>query len=223
MIRRPPRSTQTLTLFPYTTLFRSPTTPTLPNSTYQLTARHSGKVLEVDGGGTANGTNVQQGADNGAPAQRWKIEPTSDGYFKLTCQASGKVLDVAGVSTADGANVHQWEYVGGNNQQWRLEAPGTAARTAPTDPSASAGSQTGLSVFPNPVPATSYPTLELRAQRAQRITVLVRDQTSLVCLFTMSLPAGVTAFRLPSHLHTGTYFVRTTIDGQKLAFTLVVE
>src|SRR3546814_3150815 len=30
MIRRPPRSTRTDTLFPYTTLFRSPATPTCP-------------------------------------------------------------------------------------------------------------------------------------------------------------------------------------------------
>src|SRR3546814_5862490 len=30
MIRRPPRSTRTDTLFPYTTLFRSPTCPTFP-------------------------------------------------------------------------------------------------------------------------------------------------------------------------------------------------
>src|SRR3546814_7326430 len=34
MIRRPPRSTRTDTLFPYTTLFRSEETPYQPNSPY---------------------------------------------------------------------------------------------------------------------------------------------------------------------------------------------
>src|SRR3546814_2820392 len=45
MIRRPPRSTRTDTLFPYTTLFRSPTALTTPNitpstHTYQNTHHH---------------------------------------------------------------------------------------------------------------------------------------------------------------------------------------
>src|SRR3546814_2625745 len=45
MIRRPPRSTRTDTLFPYTTLFRSPTTFTAPAA-----------VLDVDGAWLPDGT-----------------------------------------------------------------------------------------------------------------------------------------------------------------------
>src|SRR3546814_2995852 len=42
MIRRPPRSTRTDTLFPYTTLFRSPPQPTPP--AFQKAPARSGKI-----------------------------------------------------------------------------------------------------------------------------------------------------------------------------------
>src|SRR3546814_18192410 len=45
MIRRPPRSTRTYTLFPYTTLFRSPVASV-------LNLYHRGAVLPYWGGGT---------------------------------------------------------------------------------------------------------------------------------------------------------------------------
>src|SRR3546814_1836955 len=41
MIRRPPRSTRTDTLFPYTTLFRSPATATICSSTNDPCAAHT--------------------------------------------------------------------------------------------------------------------------------------------------------------------------------------
>src|SRR3546814_11925035 len=43
MIRRPPRSTRTATLFPYTTLFRSPTTRCNSAHSQQPFDRHSGQ------------------------------------------------------------------------------------------------------------------------------------------------------------------------------------
>src|SRR3546814_2936099 len=54
MIRRPPRSTRTDTLFPYTTLFRSPTGPArLPKNLWHYTChyiagRASGSVSTID-------------------------------------------------------------------------------------------------------------------------------------------------------------------------------
>src|SRR3546814_20447300 len=43
MIRRPPRSTRTDTLFPYTTLFRSKVPDNVPNQ--EMMAQHLGKPL----------------------------------------------------------------------------------------------------------------------------------------------------------------------------------
>src|SRR3546814_12038758 len=50
MIRRPPRATRTDTLFPYTTLFRSPRHACLPDRR-QL----CGRAVQGDGGGEADG------------------------------------------------------------------------------------------------------------------------------------------------------------------------
>src|SRR3546814_8067835 len=51
MIRRPPRSTRTDTLFPYTTLFRSG----FPESSLDLGMTHGIHMLGVDGGSTDPG------------------------------------------------------------------------------------------------------------------------------------------------------------------------
>ncbi|MBN1781504.1 RICIN domain-containing protein [bacterium] len=40
---------------------------------YKVTARHSGKCLEVANGSTADGANVRQYTDNGDNAQRWQF------------------------------------------------------------------------------------------------------------------------------------------------------
>src|SRR3546814_13515754 len=49
MIRRPPRSTRTDTLFPYTTLFRSPSIDWLPIDRSAATGRHCRYILSVFG------------------------------------------------------------------------------------------------------------------------------------------------------------------------------
>src|SRR3546814_6664217 len=46
MIRRPPRSTRTDTLFPYTTLFRSPVTPVTTHHRDELLV---GEVIDISG------------------------------------------------------------------------------------------------------------------------------------------------------------------------------
>jgi YVTN family beta-propeller protein len=100
------------------------TTPGTFSGTYKITARHSGKVLDVNGGAVADGTNVQQWTDNGSTAQQWIITATTDGYYKLVCKATGKALEVSNNSLADGGNVQQWTYSGANSQQWRIEDAG---------------------------------------------------------------------------------------------------
>lgn len=87
---------------------------------YKIVARHSGKVLDVQGGGLDNGTPIWQWDENGTPAQQWQIIKVGDVYYKIVARHSGKVLDVAGGSTADLTQIHQWDYVGIANQQWVL-------------------------------------------------------------------------------------------------------
>src|SRR3546814_5288492 len=55
MIRRPPRSTRTDTLFPYTTLFRS-----MPESGVQFGSDTDGKIYEFGGEWTDNGMHLER-------------------------------------------------------------------------------------------------------------------------------------------------------------------
>jgi hypothetical protein len=95
------------------------TTSTAFNGTYKITARHSGKSLDVQGISLADGGNVHQWTYGGGNNQQWFVTDVGGGYYKIVSKHSGKALDVNGNSTADGANVYQWAYVGGTNQQWR--------------------------------------------------------------------------------------------------------
>src|SRR3546814_5667756 len=59
MIRRPPRSTRTDTLFPYTTLFRSKATPPPPNSiSFNAFMRCSGRATNALRAAVASETRI---------------------------------------------------------------------------------------------------------------------------------------------------------------------
>ncbi|GAA3962878.1 RICIN domain-containing protein [Allohahella marinimesophila] len=94
-----------------------------PGTTYRISARHSGKLLDVAGGtgATSNGSNVQQWVGNGQTNQQWILVDAGDGYSTLVSVNSGKALDVADSSTTDGGNTQIWSSAGAANQQWRIE------------------------------------------------------------------------------------------------------
>ncbi|MBB5868173.1 hypothetical protein F4553_001552 [Allocatelliglobosispora scoriae] len=86
---------------------------------YTVTNLNSGKCVDARAAASANGTAVQQYACNASPAQEWRFQATSGGYFQVgTRLNAAQVWDVANVSTADGGVIHLWTYGGGNNQQW---------------------------------------------------------------------------------------------------------
>lgn len=91
----------------------------LKDGTYTFgSANKRSMVLDVSGGSSANGANVQLYQSNGTNAQRWQVTHDSKGYVTLTNVGSGKVLDVNGASTADGANVQQYASNGTWAQKW---------------------------------------------------------------------------------------------------------
>ncbi|WP_438435261.1 fibronectin type III domain-containing protein [Gorillibacterium sp. sgz500922] len=102
----------------------SASTDIVSGAVYKLTARHSGKNLDVEGGSAADGAKVQQWTDNGNAQQKWKVVDVGGGYYKLLAESSGKALTVAGNSTADGASVQQWTDTGGSNQKWKIVSLG---------------------------------------------------------------------------------------------------
>jgi ricin-type beta-trefoil lectin protein len=92
--------------------------PVVNGQVYRLTARHSGRCLDVEGALTTTGAAVHQWDCHGGGNQQWRLVQQANGSYALVAQHSGKCLDVAGVSTQDGGVLHQWDCHGGANQQW---------------------------------------------------------------------------------------------------------
>jgi len=92
--------------------------------TVTLTARNSGKCLDVTGASTANNTAVKQFTCNGGGNQRWQPVDAGGGFVRLLAGHSGKCLDVADASTADHAAVIQFACNAGPNQQFQLQDAG---------------------------------------------------------------------------------------------------
>ena len=90
----------------------------LGSGIYKAINLNANRAMDVTGGSTADGTNLQIWDYIAHTSEQWTILPTGDGFFKLTAVHSGKVADVWGLSTADGAAIKQGPWNGGNNQQW---------------------------------------------------------------------------------------------------------
>ena len=87
---------------------------------YTVRNYYSGLVLDVAGGLSANGTNIQQYKANGSAAQQWKLTPNEDGTLTFACAKNGKAMDVAGGRAAAGTNVRIYTANGTAAQSWRL-------------------------------------------------------------------------------------------------------
>lgn len=92
---------------------------TIASGTYAIVANTGNrKVLDVSGGSSSNGANVQLYASNATEAQRWRVLEDEQGFLTITCVKSGKMLDVASGAKKAGTNVQQWEPNGTLGQKW---------------------------------------------------------------------------------------------------------
>ncbi|GAA3079946.1 RICIN domain-containing protein [Streptomyces roseofulvus] len=91
---------------------------------YRLVSVRSGKVLDVNGFSTADGTRIQQWTDQNTANQQWRLRSTGDGYHELVNRNSGKVLGVAGGSTARSAAAEQQTDSASRSQEWRIDTVG---------------------------------------------------------------------------------------------------
>jgi hypothetical protein len=100
------------------------------NGRYIVVNRNSGKVLEVPGASTANGTVLDQTTYTGALNQQWDINPLPDrfggdvSYHTLRAAHDGITADDFSWSYANGNHIGQWN--GGTNalEQWYFEYAG---------------------------------------------------------------------------------------------------
>jgi len=88
---------------------------------YNIVNVASGLVLDVPGGTSASGTQIQQWVSNGFNQQSWRLAPVAGtAYFNIVNFATGSVLDVPSASTADGVTIQQWTPNGYQQQNWQL-------------------------------------------------------------------------------------------------------
>jgi hypothetical protein len=78
------------------------------------TIRALGKCLDVSGGSTADGAQVQLWTCNGSGAQRWTVTAARD----IVNPQANKCLDVTGNNSADATRLQIWTCGGGANQKW---------------------------------------------------------------------------------------------------------
>lgn len=76
----------------------------------------TGKVLDIAGGSSSSGANVQLYSSNGTLAQLFSFE-YHDGYYVIRNVKSQKALDVDGGKLVPGTNVQQWECDSANANQ----------------------------------------------------------------------------------------------------------
>lgn len=122
-----PGSPNTSTPFPsqmlvdYVRVYQASTsTSIVSGGIYTLTAKCSGKVLDVADVSTVDGGKMQQWTNYTATNQRFRVDDMGNGYYKLTAVHSGKVLDVPSSSTATGVQLQQWTDNGSDAQRWRI-------------------------------------------------------------------------------------------------------
>jgi hypothetical protein len=93
----------------------------IPDGRYNIFTRKGiGKVIDVQNGGTANGSKLHQWGYLGVSSQKWDVAYQGNGQYRVTGVGSGRVMDLKDSSTANGATIHIWDWVNANNQKWTI-------------------------------------------------------------------------------------------------------
>lgn len=77
-------------------------------------------ALDVADASLVSGADVRLWSSNYSQAQKWYIEPDSEGYYTIISMGSGLVLDVSNGGLTPGTNVWQCTPFGNSMQKWRL-------------------------------------------------------------------------------------------------------
>lgn len=97
------------------------------NGIYELEPQCAlGKRLNVSGGASTDGTNVNIWKSTSGNAQRWKLINISGNIYELEPQcALGKRLDINNGGTTNGTGAIIWTSTSGANQRWELKTIST--------------------------------------------------------------------------------------------------
>jgi len=97
------------------------------SGTYTIKNAGSGYCLDLPGGSSASGVQLDQASCSGAAAQTWVLAASGSGY-SLKNSASGLCAGIIGASTSAGKAVEQESCTGASSQQWTLTASGSDFR-----------------------------------------------------------------------------------------------
>lgn len=81
---------------------------------------NSGKLLNVPGASTTQGTQLIQYHDDGNANSRWRLVDAGPNRVGIVSASSGLNLDAYNNSLSDGAAIIQWSANPGANQKWTL-------------------------------------------------------------------------------------------------------
>ena len=88
---------------------------------YRLQNNRTDKSIDVDGGGTDDGTKVQLWSNNESCAQKWIVE-RSGARYRFVNACSGKSLDInGGKVNTNNTKVQLWSSNDSNAQEWSLD------------------------------------------------------------------------------------------------------
>ena len=73
---------------------------------YKITSQCNNLCLDNAGSSLKPGTKINQCNDNGADAQRWRIENEGNGYYLIVNKYSQLALDMPSIT--DGTRLQQW-------------------------------------------------------------------------------------------------------------------
>ena len=93
----------------------------IENGYYIIRLKHSGKAMDVKGGGKTKGTKIQQYNLNGTDAQIWKLESAGNGYYYFKPKCNDLYLDVKDGNAKNGTQLQVWTKNQTIAQKFKLE------------------------------------------------------------------------------------------------------
>ena len=94
----------------------------ISSGNYEIVSKlASNMILDVSGGSTLDGANVQIWSDANEKQQKFEVTYIGNGYYKIICKKSGKALTVAEKGNEYYSEVFQSTYTQSSRQLWRIQ------------------------------------------------------------------------------------------------------
>lgn len=137
---------------------------------YKIINKGTGKCLDVEMGGTDNGTRLHQWEFAGGDNQLWFLEEIGENLVRIKSKQTGKCLDIVDMAKCDGAQLQIWDDVAGDNQAWLITdvtpAKKTVTRTSKTA-SKTAAKKPAAKKAPAKKPAAKKPAAKKAAPKTE--------------------------------------------------------